>query len=401
MANTRTSYIPRRHRLIRPQLQYLESILDRYKVSKANRRYFIHTYCSNKLQGYESPIPAQAILKYYPGADPKELQRLGLVELSDYWTNHCRRHRVSEEIMYESLALVNRMSSEEFRQHDFVFYETGRVSNRPPGPRTTTDTGKSEPDIIRCAIDRLAENKTLVSLEALDSYVQSFTLTYSPDDLKHNGLYLNDSACIEGIRMHRPLVYDANLSQYVGSWYALNTGRLYITGGCSQSGSAGLKRAAYSGIQSFKNYDAKSCQPFILIKEMERAGIDPAALVRYISTPNYKEVHGERAGLPPKSLKKIVIALCMGAHMPKSVKGYEDRDNTILDSLAEVAKNEEEMKALLERLQATVGDMAKAIRKWHLFLLDRYIPARKVKGNGGANTLTSQVTNAIRSDKVE
>jgi hypothetical protein len=69
--------------------------------------------------------------------------------------------------------------------------------------------------------------------------------------------------------------------------------------------------------------------------------------------------------------------------MPKTAKGYADRDNTILDSLAEVANGEDEMKLLLERLWATIGEMAEAIRKWHIYLLDRYIPANKVKERGG------------------
>src|SRR6185503_9452164 len=83
--------------------------------------------------------------------------------------------------------------------------------------------------------------------------------------------------------------------------------------------------------------------------------------------------------------KRCLIALAMGAHMPKRVNGFELRDNRILNSLAEEAEGDQEvMKRLLSRFAEIVAPLIKELNKWHKWLLAEYIPKTQTYGRGGA-----------------
>jgi hypothetical protein len=134
-----------------------------------------------------------------------------------------------------------------------------------------------------------------------------------------------------------------------------------------------MKAAAYDGVEGLINYDLKNSQLHCLVQELEYAGLNTDWLLDYLSTSNAKEVYAKSVGISAEGWKRCLLALAMGAHLPMRVKEYEQRENRILNSLAEEAGSDlAAMQTLLERLIGIVGPMNDQLKKWHKWLLTDY-----------------------------
>lgn len=380
------SYIPK-YRVLKAEAEYVHKLLRGY--SEPDKRLFNHILQSNSRQHHQhpagSPIPWTTIQKHLPGAVGFRLSPF--VEIGGFWPGHCREFRVKDEYLLEYLRISTQMSAEKYLQEPKICFDTGRLMNSPPRSRVTDSSRNPLPRWTRTSIEVLVRNGCLANLAAIEAHVHKrgadldeakLYLDKDSREFKRiKGRYINDSSCRAAFLDYKPVQYSGDIWFYTPAWEAKSTGRLHVHGGCMQSASGEMKRLAYSGIDDLKNYDIKSSQVFITIMLLEQAGLDASWLIEYIDTPNYKVEYGNRAGIPGDLFKRIVIAMCMGAHLPKTTQNAEYRENSILDYLVEAAQDAHHLSVLLKSLREIVEPLAAVLKQWHKYLLDEYIPQNK------------------------
>jgi hypothetical protein len=116
---------------------------------------------------------------------------------------------------------------------------------------------------------------------------------------------------------------------------------------------------------------------------MHQAGIDATALIDYYESNDPKKLYGEAIGVSGDVAKRIIIALVMGALLPKSSKDWQSRKNSILRYLASEAADDAELEQLLKRANEVLAPIAISLKKWHTYLLEQYISAHKIRGGRG------------------
>lgn len=383
------SYIPDHHKMLRPQAEHLNRVLDSVPCRPADRRLYGHLVTSYKLQACSHPagipVPYDTIRRHIPGANAFRLK--DILEISEHWSGHCREYRPLDSVMMEHLAISARMSAWEIMSTDVVDFDSGRKMNRAPRSRLVDYNNHPLPPLVRATIEKLKANRAYVMLADLEQRYQSLAAdllargeSVEPNEKRR---FRNNTSCREHLLRHPMEYHGDGLYSYIPAHIARNTGRLYALGGCLQSISRDLKRASLIDVPGFRNYDVKSCQVFIAMRLLEQAGIDARPLIDYLDKADPKAFYGDALGIPGDDAKQMVIALNMGALLPKSVNRWQQRDNSILDTLAKFSVDEAELKSLLARTWDVLGPMSECLRKWHTHLLEEYIPAHKVRGGKG------------------
>jgi hypothetical protein len=384
-----TSYIPDHHKMLRPQADHLNRVLDSVLCRPEDRRLFVHLVTSYKLQAYRHPdgvpVPYETIKRFLPGSNAFRLK--DIVEISDYWNGHCRGYRPMDWFMREHLAISARMTAREIMDTDFVDCVSYRKMNKPPESKMVDSNRHLYPPLIRNCIEKLRANRSQLMLDDLERHYQSLQTDVlsrgESVELNMERRFRNNTSCREYLLQYPMRDEGGGRYSYTPAHITWNTGRLYIPGGCLLSASRDMKRAACINLPGFKNFDAKSCQVFIAMRLVEDAGIDARPLIDYLGKDDPKAFYGEALGIPGEDAKQIVIALCMGAHLPKTAKDWSNRDNSILDILAKFSTDALELETLLRRTWDVLGPMAECLKKWHSYLLETYIPRHKVKGGKG------------------
>jgi hypothetical protein len=386
------SHIPATHRLLKEEALYIRNL--GIGLSEPDIRLLNHFFQSDLIQNNTypngSPVPWLTIQKDLKGAVSFRLK--ALVNIGQRWRSHCRQYRVKEEYLDGYVAISAGMSAEQFLIEPKVIFETMRLASGPPQSSIQDSSGHPLPPVIRAAIEILTRNGSYCNLPEIDKHVQQRKMEMLSkmglDDCRSaKGRYYNDASCRKAFLYFNPERHCGDLWRYRPAWYAVSTGRLHVTGGCLQSASGAMKRAAYSGLPGFKNFDVKSSQVFIAIELLRRANLDPSWLIDYIETPNHKEVYGKAAGIPGSLFKRIVLAICMGAHLPRKTSNHAYRDNSILNYLSEIAEDEEHLSQLLAQLWEVIGPLSGVLKEWHSYLLDVYVPKFRIKGGYLPNAL--------------
>ncbi|HJQ27237.1 MAG TPA: hypothetical protein VKA60_25335 [Blastocatellia bacterium] len=374
--------------MLRCQYRYLHELLPDYDLPE--KRFYNHIMQSNIRQCRQhpegSPVPWRTIRKDLPGAISHRLK--SLLKIGGYWPDHCRVYQVHEEHLLEYTGISARLSAEEHLSEPYVCFETGRLMNTPPQSRLTSDSNHKLPPIPRAAIEVLSRNGCFANLPGIDSVMRMREVEYEAacarpvcaplERERLKGRLINDRSCRDSFYSYRPVQYSGDIYFYRPAWKVVSTGRLHVGGGCMQSASGEMKRRAYE-IEGVENYDIVSSQIFITITLLQQVGLDASWLIDYYDLHNY-EWYGEQAGIPGKLFKHIVIALCMGAHLPTVGQLARIERSSILKILGAVAEDEQHLASLVRDLREVVGDLAAVLKDWHRHLLDHYIPANRVKG---------------------
>jgi hypothetical protein len=387
--NKNKSKIPKHYRVLKVESDYIRTLLRGY--SEPDIRLYNHILQSN-IQQYQqhpegSPIPWSTIQKYLPGAASHRLNPF--VEICGYWPGHCRVYRVKDEYLFDYLNISSEMSAEQYLLEPHVCFETGRLMNTPPRSILTDEAHHPYPPQIRAAIKVLMRNGSLANLPAIEAHVQRRETEFNAtnvldnnddeDSKKAKGRYINDRSCRKAFLGYKPIHQSGDIWFYRPQWYAVSTGRLHVKGGCLQSASGDMKRVAYAGIDGLRNYDIQSSQVYIAVVLLEQAGLDASWLKDYYCRHDY-DWYGSQVGIPGKLFKRIVIAICMGAYLPKLNPKMWNEENSILKILGEIAQDEEHLLLLLRLLRDVVGELAAVLKDWHRYLLTDYVPANKVGG---------------------
>jgi hypothetical protein len=389
MTKKNESYIPSRHRVLRSEAAYIRNLLK--GLGEADVRLYNHILQSNIQQRHDhpegSPVPWATMKEYLPGAVSARLRPF--VDISGYWPGHCRVYRVHDEHLIEYTRISSQMSAEEYLSEPHVCFETGRLMNIPPRSRLTSDANHPYPPTVRSSIRVLDRNGCYANLPAIEGHVrrrsadfESVSTHYdrgSQEFQKAQGRYINDSYCHNAFWKYKPVQHSGDIWFYRPAWQVAKTGRLHVKGGCLQSASGDMKRLAYMGIDGFRNYDVRSSQIFITVVLLEQASIHCPWLMDYYSLHDYGS-YGRQIGIPGKLFKRIIIAMCMGAHLPSPSEVRYCSNNSILKYLGEVAQDRAHLIVLLKRLREVVGPLNVALRRWHSHLLTNYIQTHRVGG---------------------
>lgn len=400
---SQVSYIQDRHVVTQKEADYLHRLFN--GLPEQDQNFGCHVFLSNRWQHQEhpdgSPVPYRAWKKAYPQANPFRLQEF--ISISSRRIDHCREYKVREPYLSEFLAVTSTMTAEELLNEPRIYFETSRRVTRARKSRLSDDNNYPLPVVIQKAIRVLSRNGCYVNVAEVIDHVQQLYCacqeaetqcgTGSEEYRRAKSRYVNDNSCYRSVWETRPHRYQGDLFRFDPVLSAKSTGRLFVKGGGLQTASGEMKRRAYSGLTGFRNYDIKSSQVSILIKLLEKARIDPSWLIQYVNTDNYKEVYGRKAGIPGDLMKRIVISMCMGAHLPATLRNYvrkEDRKrggsyrkNSILDYLSEEAKDLNQLQVLLSGVREVLQPLSVTLKKFHTYLSAEYIPGNKVNGRGG------------------
>lgn len=146
-----------------------------------------------------------------------------------------------------------------------------------------------------------------------------------------------------------------------------------------------MKAAAFSGIRDVHNYDLKDSQVYGLIQAFELGDFNTSWLVSYGNTPNNKEIYASFAGISSGAWKHCLLALIMGATLPKTVSRADKRKNSILSKLYNEADGDtEKISEMLKGFVEGVSGLIPDLMRWHDWLLDGYIPKFKKNCRAGS-----------------
>lgn len=370
-------------------------ILNNYKVSKTTcdfisaklrglaegqRRLFLHVLCNHLLDlqrkkreivsGYDSlgiQIPS-IMLKAELGRrfswtkDGVALR--GLIEASEYRTGECRYYQVVPALLDEILAHIEQQVKAPDGSPAVNLFD-GRAYVPPPvGERTGAPPSK----LVRHAIERFAGVECPVNAAAIQAHLERLKKEPNKDLAFQNDRLCAHSA-FAGMRSVDGIGY------YTPSYLAQSSGRIGEQGGGLQSCSKAMKEAAFSDVPRIHNYDLRSSQGYVLLQELQLAGIDDKWLAAHLG-PGVFEARSERLGLSKKTYKKCFFAMIMGASHVWFEQGHIGAvQHALIDELKDVGLARQKFAEVIVELRP----LKELVSKWTSWLLDDpSCPHRKV-----------------------
>jgi hypothetical protein len=403
MAKAKKGYL-QRPAMLPAQRDYLKRKLDQLPgITDADRKIYAHimactVYAPPSTKATDDrpagvPVPWSLIQHQARGACSFRLAPLLTIsefkETDEDGPGYCRRYLPHDEDVAAFLSISSNMPAAEFAATPLVDFVSGRAQ-RPAQTRCKDDNNHAEPALVAAAMRRLTTNGCLFNMTELEAAYRALSSEYKALDAaaltteagnRLQGQWRAATACRTAILAQRPEQLHGELWRYQPAYRAVSTGRIHQLGGAVQTLQARLKRAAFAGPQ-FTNYDIKSAQLFIACTLIEAAGLDAKPLVAYVDGANYEAV-GAAIGVSGKTAKRMVIAMAMGATLPKRANGWRDRHNSILNLLAEYADDDDHMARLVRAANEVLGDIAACLHRWHAYLLDDYINLHKRPCRGG------------------
>jgi hypothetical protein len=328
------------------------------------------------------PVAWNLIHSKLPKAEWRQLVDMDLLDDPlpyDRYAGRSREYKVADWVLCE---FIKRGSNPELN----LF--TGRRSVKMMKSVYYDAYRHAEPELIRRSIKQITNCP--FDLRAVEQHVQRLEDSYrkmegTRDYNKSYRSFLNDKACLQAILQQQPESTGGGLHSYQPAYRVSTTGRIHQLGGALQSCTGEMKRAAYEGLQmkfDLHNYDLSASQANGLIQFFEEAGTDTGWLKQYRDTPQNKEVYALRAGLSVGVWKTCLLALIMGAHLPRDTKS---KKNSILKELAKVAGGDSaKLRELLNGFKDVISPLPQQIESWHKWLLESYLPRHKKHGRGGS-----------------
>lgn len=178
--------------------------------------------------------------------------------------------------------------------------------------------------------------------------------------------FRNDKACADRIRAGCQLMKDGS-ARYHAEYRTSYTGRITEVGGGAQSCSRAMKAALFDKVPGMKNYDLKRAQAFILLQELEDAGLPRDWVEGYVHAANANEERAQALGMSKDAYKSCLYATIMGAG---HVKHWKRRENKIFDRLLDECNGDEtRARELAVKVYGALAPLKVEVAAWHEHLL--------------------------------
>lgn len=351
-------------------------------LSEDERRFVLHVLVSNvlnlqkirhhHLDGWLDvavELPFQWIREHFGAKFRAGEIDSAVVSFKNYSTfkQQCRAFKASEALLDEILGwspddLASASDESVVNLFDGKPYVVSAPKER--------ENGIYSPKIIRAAITAFETcpfNFTRLE-EHLTELRERARLASKADDREHLKRVLgNDNACAMRIRAGCKVGSDG-LAWYEPEYRTSYTGRIIEVGGGAQSCSRAMKRALFDGIPGLKNYDLKRAQAFILLQELEDAGLPRDWIEKYAHTEGVNEERAAALGISKDGYKTCLYATIMGAQHAKRWKREENEIyRRILDD--ECDGNVERAKEITLKVYSALAPLKKEVDAWHDHLM--------------------------------
>jgi hypothetical protein len=377
------SYIMTNYRVLIPQYEFLDRVLK--GLLEPDRVLVMHVLFSVIVQNKESvPIPFVTIRKYLRGAN------LGAVsdylDISDYSKVEHRARDYSPKPWLKEpfLAFEEEMGFDDFAKAERVNAFTGRAVRTPPKSRLYDAYGHPYPELPTRSVKTLEANGRDINKALIEANIKRMELAVieaeerfgkdSKEYKKAVGRLRTDKANYRRVLERQPTV-NGDLATYHNAYLVSTTGRIYDSGGGLQSSTKETKQASITGVPDLHNYDLDNSQPTILAQLLDDVGGDARPIREYIERG--KGYYAEKAGVDTDVMKRVILALMMGATFPKDLRRLEAGTNSILEVLSDhYGKDKARLKEILEAVRAVTEHIRRAIAEYHDFLIN-YLRRRK------------------------
>lgn len=393
-------YIQHHYKVLEDQYKYTLRYTDGF--NDHTRRFVNHVVVSyiyrlnRRADTLLTPISSELIRKVLRNTCLADAVKLLTVKPHSYFGGRCKEY-APQDWYFEGFANIGAdLSGREYLQAEKVNYFTGKRAKAAVKSLLYDGQRNERPVQIVQAIKAIANNGCPFNMgeieqhlgvlkEARDSSLKDHGRS-SRQYEKENGRYINDLYCFRAVLDQNPVQTSVpGVYTYRPAYFVADTGRIQQVRGGLQSCSRRMKHAAYSGIEDLRNYDLKGSHLSSLILEFSDACIDQDWLTVYLNTKDAKHIYAERAGVSVGCWKQCVLALVMGARLPKSTSNREIKYSSIMKELLDEAENDlDKADGLRVRLSDVVAPFIKQLDKWHIHLLTEYINQSQESSRKGA-----------------
>jgi hypothetical protein len=392
-----------RYKVLPEQYEYLRSLVS--DLNEQTYKFLAHVTASSLLKLVEEPdeqySPVYSVLirdKIGRNVDWRELRRRKLIKVLRYFEELglSRRYKITEQLRDELLEIANNYSFEQHRKAVKVNLMTGKPIRARMKNVLSDESRNEEPKLYVDAVKEISRNGSYFNYRAVAAVINGRREKMEElreaqgldgkDYKKAKRQWQNDYYCFLSVLYQGARPWTGEIWRYEPAYRPASTGRAQQIGGGFQSASKEMKAAAIEGLEDPYNYDLKDSQLYALRLLLEPAGCGTAWIDEYLSTPDNKRVYAARTGLTEDTWKNCLIALVMGAGIPKGaggpVKGR--REGSILKKLREESGGDpEEVARLLTSFKKIVQPLADELRAWHTWLINEYVPNNTKRSKRG------------------
>lgn len=367
-------------------------------------RFFVHVLSCQIFNYYEDkdyvPVPwREAINRFIPKAETKELRNRGLVETliinddgQDFskFEGLCREYKIADYIVDKFIELES-IPATKYIIAPKVNLFTGKKTQAVSKSKVKDSNNNEYPKLIIKAIKSIGEcifelapvEKHIADLENQMLFDRKAYGSDSTEYKRSRGQYHNDNACLKAILNQNPIEVSSGFYSFVPSYSPSYPGRIHTA---LQSASRKMKSAAFSGIEGVRNYDLRSSQIIGLIQQFQLAGLNTSWLENYKNNPFAKKEYAEQIGISIDCWKQSLCALLMGAYCPKnpkkSTEQIKDSNSKIIEYLyTEAIENLDLYLDYQIKFNQVTAPLKAQLDRWHEWLISDYIQTgRYVKG---------------------
>jgi len=340
------------------------------------RRFLLHVLASNVLNFHKIDrhdlygwldlaieLPCQWVEEHFgrhfdPSTIPPEL--LSIVPYSTT-AHRCRSFRAADLLLLpllewapastlaaSQIPLVNLFTGEPHQPRKLKEWEDGIQCTKP----------------IRDAVASFSECP--FNGAALDAHLASLrdaVADAAPDKrLRAERRLRNDLACAAIMRAGCA-IGDDGLFSYRPEYRASYTGRIVEVGGGAQSCSKAMKVALFDGVLDLRNYDLRAAQGYILLQELEDAGLPHVWIEHFLAEAGAAQTRGTAIGMSKGAYKQCLYATIMGA--PHACHWDPDANAIFRAMLKEAERDERRAKELTIAVHGALAPLKVEVDAWH------------------------------------
>lgn len=376
--------------------------------SKKERQFARQVLASNILQlnkvrrenlegwvGLEVELPSQTIDELFTtrfswkALDGKVLTVSGYSQVR----HECHRFVVKAEILDHILGLLA-PTTEQASKQQLVNLIDGAPFVRPI-PRAR-DFGIHTPPLVRDSIRAIAPCP--FNGAALDAHVARRKAEAEHPKLSGKARetaerrYKNDDMCkmriTAGCRKR-----DDGFFEYEPYYRPHLSGRIAEVGGGLQSCSRAMKHAALSTVPNLRNYDIKASQAYVLLQELQDAGIGTTWLDKYLALADGAAHYASLIGIDKRTFKDCLYATIMGT--PFNASHFDPDENAIFGALLKEFGDHSKAAQFMVRVHAKLTPLRDLVVEWHEWLIDSD-SCLHAEGKVGKRQLRNAVGNVLK-----